>query len=84
MKIYSYHGKDNISGERIKQARKAAKMTQKELAAKLQIMGISIEQNSISKLENGERFVADYEIMAISKILNVSADWLLGIEDKKN
>jgi len=80
MKIYDYHGKKNICGERVHEARCKLRMTQSELAAKLQVAGIIIERDSVSRIEIGTRFVADYEIREISKILKVSVEWLLGID----
>lgn len=76
MKIYDYKGKKNICGDRLRQARALRKITQSDLAAKLQIEGVLIERNSISKIESGERFVADYELAALAKILKVSMEWL--------
>ena len=81
MKIYDFEGKKNICGERVKLARKRAKLTQIDLAAKLQIAGVIIERDSISRIEIGTRFVADYEIVILSKVLNVSPAWLLGMEN---
>ena len=80
MKIYDYNGKKNICGERVHQARRKLRITQSDLAAKLQIAGIIIERDSISRIEIGTRFVADYELREIAKILKVSVNWLLGIE----
>lgn len=80
MKIYDYEGKKNISGKRIKEARNKQGLTQSDLAAQLQILGIIIERDSISRIEIGTRFVADYELKELSKILKVSVPWLLGIE----
>lgn len=80
MKIYDYNGKKNICGERIKEARKKLKLSQENLAAKLQVEGIIIERDSISRIEIGTRFVADYELLVLSKILNVTPAYLLGIE----
>lgn len=80
MKIYDYNGKKNICGERVHEARCKLRLTQSDLAAKLQIAGITIERDSISRIEIGTRFVSDYEIKEFSKILKVSVAWLLGIE----
>lgn len=80
MKIYDFDGKKNICGSRVKTVRKRLGLTQDDLAAKLQVSGVEIERNSISRLESGERFVADYELLTISKILGVSPSYLLGIE----
>ncbi len=80
MKIYDYNGKKNISGERIHEARCKLRLTQSDLAAQLQINGIIIERDSISRIEIGTRFVADYELRELSKILRVTVNWLLGLE----
>lgn len=80
MKIYDYNGKKNVSGDRIHEARCKLRLTQSDLAAQLQINGIIIERDSISRIEIGTRFVADYELRELSKILKVSVNWLLGIE----
>lgn len=80
MKIYDYNGKKNICGERVHEARCRYRMTQSDLAAKLQVSGIVIERDSISRIEIGSRFVADYELRELAKILNVTVDWLLGID----
>lgn len=80
MKIYDYDGKKNICGVRVHIARRKLKLTQNDLAAKLQINGINIERDSVSRIEIGTRFVADYELRELAKILNVSLNWLLGLE----
>ena len=79
MKIYDFNGKKNICGERIKEARKKMNLSQENLAAKLQIEGVIIERDSVSRIEIGTRFVADYELLALCKILKVSPEYLLGI-----
>lgn len=80
VKIYDYNGKKNISGDRIHEARCRLRLSQADLAARLQVNGVIIERDSISRIEIGTRFVADYELKVLSKILNVSPSWLLGIE----
>ena len=77
MKIYDYQGKKNICGLRIKEARKACKLSQSELAEQLQKNGIALERDSISRIEIGTRFVADYELMILSRILGQSVEWFL-------
>ena len=80
MKIYDYKGQKNISGDRIREARPKHRWSQATLAAKLQLVGITIERDSISRIEKGTRFVADYEIKALSEVLEITALWLLGID----
>ena len=80
MKIYDYNGRKNICGDRVHEARCKHRMTQSDLAAQLQVAGIIVERDSISRLENGTRFVADYELRELARILRVSVGWLLGEE----
>ena len=79
MKIYDFNGSKNICGNRVKEARKRAKLSQQELAAKLQVANINIERDSVSRIEIGTRFVADYELKALAEILEVSPLYLLGM-----
>ena len=77
MKIYEYKGKKNLCGEWIRQARVVQKLSQKELVAKIQIEGVTMERDSISRIERGTRFVTDYEVKIFAKVLKVSPEWLL-------
>ena len=81
MKIYDYNGKKNISRERIRQARVVQRMRQEDLAAKLQIAGVNMERDSISRIEIGTRFVSDFELKVFAKVLGVSVLWLLDMEE---
>lgn len=76
MKIYAYKGKNNLCGERIRLARAKNRITQSDLAARMQVAGITLERDSISRIEIGTRFVADYELKAFSEVLGVSMEWL--------
>lgn len=80
MKIYDYHGRKNISGERIREARLKKRLTQEDLAARVQIEGVIMERDAISRVEIGTRFIPDYEIPVFARVLGVSVLWLLGIE----
>ncbi len=80
MKIYDFNGSKNICGARVREARKRLNLSQENLAARLQINGIIIERDSISRIEIGTRFVADYEILMLCKVLNVTPAYLLGLE----
>ena len=80
MKIYDFNGKKNICGDRVHEARCKLRLTQNDLAAQLQVKGINIERDSVSRIEIGTRFVADYELKILADVLKVSVNWLLGIE----
>lgn len=81
MKIYDHKGRKNLCGDRVREARAKRKITQADLAARLQVEGIIMERDSISRIEIGTRFVTDYELVVISQILRVSMQWLVGLED---
>ena len=80
MKIYDFNGSKNICGQRVKDARKKMKLSQEELAARLQVEGVNIERDSVSRIEIGTRFVADYELLILCKILKVTPAYLLGLK----
>lgn len=71
---YSY---DKMVGKRIRTYRKEQKMTQEQLAAKLQINGYDLTRSTIAKVESGQRHIYLYELKAIVEILRVSFDDLL-------
>lgn len=66
----------NIIGGQIKKARIAAGLSQKQLSEKLELLAVYTCRGSVSRIENGKRAVTDIEIDAISKVLNVSLDYL--------
>ena len=79
MKIYDYQGRRNICGKQIRRFRRERKLSQGELAAKLQLQEVQLDQKAVSRVEKGERFVADFELVAFSRALRVSLEALLGI-----
>jgi len=72
----------NLCGLRIKLARVEIGMNQLELATALNVdCGLDMDQNSVSRLEKNNRFVKDFELVALAKILNKSPMWLLFGDD---
>lgn len=67
----------NISGERVRQMRTKKHITQKDFAARVQVLGVILEQDAVSRIERGQRMVQDYELRAMAEVLGVTADWLL-------
>ena len=61
-------------GNNVRSLREAKKVTQEELAAKLQINGCDITRSAVAKIEVGQRHIYPDEIILIKKILNVSYD----------
>ena len=84
MKIYDYQGRKNVSGERIRELRIKRRMSQSELAARLQVEGVILERDSISRIESGARFVADYELYIFAKILGVDMMSMVEFQPQDN
>ena len=80
MKIYWSGDSKNIIGEKVRALRKAQGMTQKALATKIQLAGYDFNDLTILRIENGTRFVADYELKVLAQVLNVTYEELLNNE----
>ena len=72
----------NIIGSRLRMARFAQDpvVTQQDLLARLQVKGIVRSESASSKIEKGDRYVRDFELLAMAEVLHVSVLWLLGKE----
>ena len=66
-----------MCGARIKELREREGITQEQLAARMQVEGVQINQKGISRIEAGERVIADYELMVFSRVLKTCPDWFL-------
>ena len=64
----------------MRRIREGKKLSQEQLAAWLQLEGLSINQKAVSRIETGERVVADYELLYLAKVLRVRVEDLLGEE----
>ncbi len=76
MKIYWHNGKKNVIGENVRRLRNKMKLTQKELTTRVQLKGVDMERLTIGRIENGERFVTDYEVRAIKEALETTFEEL--------
>ncbi|MBP3938394.1 MAG: helix-turn-helix transcriptional regulator [Clostridia bacterium] len=70
-------GLNNICGKNISKYRTELKISQRELAERLQLVGIDIDKNAIQRIECGKRFVTDIEIIAFTKVFDKTFDDLL-------
>lgn len=74
MKITKYNNYRNISRNKLRELRKASKLSQQALAEKLQLNGIDLTSKEISKIETNKRLVQDFELFAFAKLFNVPVD----------
>ena len=70
------YGNANVVGKNIETIRKSRGIKQKDFISKMQVLGVDINPTSYSKLEGQLRIVTDKELLAISKILDVTIDEL--------
>ena len=70
-------GLNNLCGKNVFRFRTALKLSQRQLADKLQLIGLDVDKNAIQRIEAGKRFVTDIEIVALSKVFEKPIDELL-------
>ena len=70
-------GLNNVSGINISRYRKELGISQRELADKLQLIGMDVDKNAIQRIECGKRFVTDIELISFSKVFGKTFDELL-------
>ena len=73
-------GKNNVCGEQISKIRKNMKISQRKLADRLQIAGLDVDKNAVQRMESGQRFITDIEMVYLAKVLNCSFEDLLGLK----
>ncbi len=67
----------NLIGERLKELRNKHNYSQRDLARELQLIGIDMDKNVITRIETNKRYVADFELQALKQIFKVSYDYLI-------
>lgn len=70
--IKQYNNKKNISGILIKNAREKMQMTKTELSKQLELRGININRDELLLIEKNKLLVKDFELAALSEILNIN------------
>lgn len=67
-------------GNNIRLLREKKKLTQEQVAARLQIGGCDITRSAVAKIEVGQRHLYPDEIILLKKILNVEYDEIFDID----
>lgn len=70
-------GKNNICGKQIASYRIKMGISQKKLSDRLQIIGLNIDKNAIQRIESGQRFVTDMELVFLARALDKEISDLL-------
>ncbi len=78
MRIYWNGTSKNIIGSKVRQLRAALGLSQAKLANHLQLLGMDCNDLTILRIEQGSRFVPDYEVAIIARFFGITTDELLG------
>ena len=70
-------GEKNLISHRLKELREMHGMSQRDLASALQLLGMDMDKNVITRIETNKRYVTDLEIQALSNLFHVSCDYLI-------
>ena len=70
-KLKANNGFNNITGQKLTRIRHERGISQRALARMMQIAGYDVDHHFIRRIENGERFVTDIELNALSKVLDI-------------
>lgn len=73
----SADGRNNLCGKKIAQCREKLNISQRELAERMQLVGMDVNKNAIQRIECGKRFVTDIEVVAFARVFNMSVEALL-------
>ena len=83
MKVYDFKGSKNACGSNVRRIRKAKNLSQSQLAAMVQMEELMLQRDSISRIELGTRFVADYELNVLAHVLGVSMEELVDMPENE-
>lgn len=70
-------GRNNIAGLKVAELRKGLRISQRELADRLNVIGLNIDKNAVQRMESGQRFITDIEIISLAKIFGITVGELL-------
>lgn len=83
MRAKQINTKSNIIGKNIKKYRAQFGYTQEELCNKLDLYGLNLYHSDIYLIEHSKRIVKDFEVLAFTKVFNISLDELYKGCDKE-
>ncbi len=67
----------NLIGKKLKFLRKQNRLSQQKLAVKLQLAGMDIGKNTITRIETNQRSVTDMELKALVEVFQVTYEYFL-------
>ena len=80
-KIKAPDGKNNLCGERLARIRKERKLSQRRLSYQMQLLGYDVDNHFIRRVENGQRFVTDIDLLIFCRALDVPLSEILDFDE---
>ena len=71
------NGRKNLLGIKMREIRKARGISQRQVADDLAELGLVVDKNAVQRMESGQRFITDIELITISKCLDIPVSGLL-------
>ena len=84
MEFNKFENSYNIIGNKLKIAREKANISQDKLSNQLSLLGITLYQSYIFKIEHNQRTVRDFELWGICSVLKIKAEDLFEPNIKKS
>ena len=78
----SSDGRNNVCGKNVAKYRLEMKISQKKLADRLQLGGLNVDKNAVQRMESGQRFITDIELLHLCHVLNKSLQEMFEAEEK--
>lgn len=72
----SDNGMKNLISDNLIEIRKKCKLSQRDLAKKLQLAGCDMDRNVITRIETQKRYVTDIEIYKLCQVLDTTFEEL--------
>ena len=82
MKTKNLNGYFNIVGSNIKKYRECRGLSQRQLSDKLALLGVTLYNSDISRIEQHTLFIRDFEQKAICKVLDITSEQLFENTDQ--
>lgn len=83
MNFNKYNNNFNIIGKKLKIIREEKHISQDQLSNKLALLGITLYQSDIFKIESNKRTVRDFELWGITSVLDITSEDLYSPNSKE-
>lgn len=71
------NGRKNLIGIKMREVRKSRGISQRQVADDLVELGLIVDKNAVQRMESGQRFITDIELITIAKYLAIPVNELV-------